>query len=41
MYVDSALKKADKLNADHIEEPVQTVEPLNISWKNYKKMNMI
>jgi hypothetical protein len=40
MYVDSALKKAEKLNADRIEEPVQTVEPLNISWKNYKKMNI-
>ena len=40
MYVDSALKKAEKLNKDRIEEPLQTVEPLNISWKNYKKMNM-
>ena len=35
MYVDSALKKAEKLNAVENETP-KYVEPLNLSWKQFK-----
>ena len=37
LYVDSALKKADKLNQQtgQVEE-VAPVEPIEISWKQYK-----
>jgi hypothetical protein len=38
MYVDSALKKADKLN-NVVETPVQTVEAIKISWKEYKHLD--
>jgi len=38
LYIDSALRKADKINEEHEKlnpiEPV--VEPINISWKQYK-----
>jgi hypothetical protein len=39
MYIDSALKKADKLDKLHegekeAQEP--RVEPINISWKQFK-----
>jgi hypothetical protein len=39
MYVDSALKKADKINKEY-EEPKETdhVKPLDIQWKKYKLM---
>ena len=37
IYVDSALKKADKLNEEHEKEQEKTLEPaVNISWKEYK-----
>jgi hypothetical protein len=34
MYIDSALRKADKLNENNI--PVIKVEPKNINWKSFK-----
>ena len=39
LYIDSALKKADKLNQgqDAPEEPKRPA--LNVSWKQYKHMN--
>lgn len=37
LYVDSALRKADKLNELH-ETPAVFVEPLNVSWNEYKKI---
>jgi predicted transcriptional regulator len=37
LYVDSALKKAKKLDEQYKEEVVQ-VEPKDIGWKNYKKV---
>lgn len=41
LYIDSALKKADKLNekydANAPDSPVKEV--MNISWKNYKAIN--
>lgn len=37
MYVDSALRKAAKLNENQDQEPVQPREVVNISWKDYKK----
>jgi hypothetical protein len=37
LYVDSALRKADKLNQDEEEEIVQPREVVNISWKDFKK----
>jgi hypothetical protein len=36
MYVDSALRKAEKLNQDE-PEMVQPREVVNISWKDFKK----
>lgn len=42
LYVDSALKKADKLNEEHDKNnPVTKTqkEPVNITWKQFKKMN--
>ncbi len=38
LYVDSALKKADKINAEHAEEPIKYVEPLDINWKQFNTM---
>jgi len=40
LYVDSALRKADKLNErEDITEPI-TREPVsNISWRDFKKLN--
>ena len=43
LYVDSAVKKADKLNEEHEKnkEPEKPkVEPLKISWKQFKKSNV-
>jgi hypothetical protein len=37
LYVDSALRKAEKLNQDEEEEIVQPREVVNISWKDFKK----
>jgi hypothetical protein len=38
LYVDSALKKAEKLDKEHANDApqVNTVEPVQISWKEYK-----
>ena len=38
LYIDSALKKADKLNEEHDKnKPVkEEKEPVQISWKQYK-----
>jgi hypothetical protein len=36
LYVDSALKKADKLNKEHEEVEKIQKEPVNISWKQFK-----
>jgi hypothetical protein len=37
IYVDSALRKADKLNEEHEKEQEKTLEPvINMSWKEYK-----
>jgi len=39
MYIDSALRKADKINEEHDKnKPVEKViEPINISWKQFKE----
>jgi hypothetical protein len=41
LYIDSALKKADKLNEEHDKnKPVkEQKEPVKISWKQFKRMN--
>jgi hypothetical protein len=36
LYVDSALKKAEKLNMNE-PEPEAKVEPIKISWKDFKR----
>lgn len=37
IYVDSALRKADKLNEEHEESREKMLEPvINMSWKEYK-----
>jgi len=46
MYVDSALKKAEKLDKENEErerqeaEKKQTKEPIKISWRDFKKQNI-
>ena len=37
MYIDSALRKADKLNENNV--PVIKVEPKNINWKSFKLLS--
>ena len=38
IYIDSALKKANKLDAEHSENEQRSVEPVNnISWTEFKK----
>jgi len=39
MYIDSAVKKADKLNAQYDTEPEQHSDAINISWKKFKAMS--
>ena len=41
LYIDSALKKADKLNEEHEKnaQVKEVKEPVNISWKQFKRMN--
>jgi len=38
LYVDSALKKADKLDKEHANDAqqIEYKEPVNISWRQYK-----
>jgi len=36
LYIDSALKKADKLNSENDEIKEQLAEPIQISWKQFK-----
>lgn len=38
MYIDSALKKAKKLDEEHKDEEPIMKKPKNISWKQYCKM---
>uniref|UniRef100_A0A6C0B9J8 Uncharacterized protein n=1 Tax=viral metagenome TaxID=1070528 RepID=A0A6C0B9J8_9ZZZZ len=41
IYVDSALRKADKLDEEHEQEKEKMLEPVvNISWLEYKKIYM-
>ena len=40
MYIDSALKKADKLSQNEVkEEKTEVKAAVNISWKEYKQFN--
>ena len=39
LYVDSALKKADKLNANEEPKPEPKKPEVKISYKQFKKMN--
>jgi hypothetical protein len=43
LYVDSALRKADKLNEEHEKsKPVEKViEPIDISWKQFKAASKV
>ena len=36
IYIDSALKKADSLDEKYGDEPQVVVEPITISWKEFK-----
>jgi hypothetical protein len=40
MYVDSALKKAEKLEKERIDEPKEEMKgpSINISWRQFKKI---
>ena len=37
MYVDSALRRADKLDHEHSSEQTQFVEPVKMTWADFKK----
>ena len=39
LYVDSAMRRGQNLDKEHIVEPPKYVEPREISWKEYKKKN--
>ncbi len=39
LYVDSALKKADKLNENEEPRPEPIKPQQNVSWKQFKKLN--
>ena len=41
MYVDSALKKAEKLDKERMDEPKEETKgpAVNISWRQFKKIN--
>lgn len=36
MYIDSAIKKADKFDRENAQEPVEEIPHINISWKDFK-----
>ena len=38
IYIDSALRKANKLNKDHEDDNTVFKEPKNITWAEFKKM---
>lgn len=40
IYIDSALKKAEKLDKEHEEDQPVRREPKNISWAQFKKKNL-
>lgn len=37
LYIDSALKKSEKLDELHKQDAIDIVEPVNISWHEYKR----
>jgi len=37
LYVDSAVRRGQNLDKEHIVEPPKYVEPKNISWREFKK----
>jgi hypothetical protein len=37
IYIDSALKKADKLNEQYEQPVIETKQPVAITWKEFKK----
>ncbi len=40
MYIDAALKKADKLTQNEVkEEKIEVKAAVNISWREYKQFN--
>lgn len=40
LYIDSAIKKADKFDRENPQEKVEEISYLNISWKEFKTKNM-
>ena len=39
MYIDTALKRSDKLDKEHGEEKVEENDGKKLSWKEYKNLN--
>ena len=39
IYIDSALKKAEKLDNEYGKENIIYEKPVNIDWKQWKKLN--
>ena len=40
LYVDSALKRGENLDKQYDTTPVETSDSRNISWRQYKQLNM-
>lgn len=40
LYLDSAIKRSKKLDEQYKEEPLETPPVRELSWKQYRKMNM-
>lgn len=40
LFVDSAMKRGEKKDAEHSSDRVQVVEPKKMSWKDYKRMHL-
>lgn len=39
LYIDSAIKKSEKLDKDNEKDVIQHVEPIQISWKKFKQIS--
>jgi hypothetical protein len=40
LYVDSAMKRSENIDRQHETERLEPAQSKNISWRDYKKMNM-
>jgi hypothetical protein len=38
LYIDSATKRMDNLDKEHKVDEIKKIEPICISWREFKKM---